>query len=103
MYIILYKKIHMNDEAMVGPLPIEKIKLRHQRSAINLTGQIISFVVEMSVALLTQIFLHKVFDQDSTFGITAFPCYIVVTSGINSIAQFVSSPEMRRFYLKENI
>ena len=47
MYIILYKKIHMNDEAMVGPLPIEKIKLRHKRSAINLTGQIISFMVQV--------------------------------------------------------
>ena len=103
MYIILYMKIHMNDEAMVGPLPIEKIKLRHKRSAINLTGQIISFMVEMIIVILTQIFLHKVFAQNSTFGITAYPCYLVVSSGINSIAQFVSSPEMRRFYLKQNV
>ena len=93
----------MNDEAMVGPLPIEKIKLRHKRSAINLTGQIISFMVEMIIVILTQIFLHKVFAQHSTFGITAYPCYLVVSSGINSIAQFVSSPEMRRFYLKQNV
>ena len=103
MYIILYMKIHMNDEAMVGPLPIEKIKLRHKRSAINLTGQIISFMVEMIIVILTQIFLHKVFAQNSIFGITAYPCYLVVSSGINSIAQFVSSPEMRRFYLKQNV
>ena len=103
MYIILYLKIRINDEAMIGPVPIEKVRLRHKRSAINLTGQIVSFVVETLITLIIQIFLHKILAHGATFGITAFPCYMVVSSGINSIAQFVSSPEMRRFYLKENI
>ena len=103
MNIILYKKLYLNDEAMIGPLPIEKIQLRHKCSAINLTGQIIAFIVETIVQLLTQVFLHSIFAQNSTYGITAYPCYIIITSSIVSIAQFVSSPEMKRFYLKQNI
>ena len=101
MYIILYRKIYMNDEAMIGPLPIERIRFRHKRSAINLTGQIIAFIAETLNFLITQVFLHKIFAHDSTFGITAYPCYIIITSSINSIAEFVSSPEMKRFYLKQ--
>ena len=103
MYIILYKKLYMNDEAMIGPLPIEKIQFRHKRSAINLTGQIIAFIVKTIVQLLAQVFLHRVFKQNSTFGMTAYPCYIIVTSSITSIAQFVSSPEMKRFYLRQKM
>ena len=91
----------MNDEAMIGPLPIEKIQFRHKRSAINLTGQIIAFITETLNILITQVFLHKIFAQDSTFGITAYPCYIIICTSISSIAEFVSSPEMKRFYLKQ--
>ena len=77
----------------------ENIRVRNKTNVITLSGQAWGFVIEIVVTIIVQLTVNL--EVDSVFfqpQIAAY--YSVMMSTAVSIGQFVTSPDMRRFYLK---
>lgn len=101
MYVILFKTLWKHDQTMKESLSKEHIKSRNKTNVITLVGQAWGFLME--VITLTILLFAINLEMDSVFlqpQIATF--YVVIHSTAISVGQFVTSPDMRKFYMKSD-
>ena len=97
MYLVIFWGLHKQNKFHTRGLSLETIKHRNKKNAITLTGQVLSFVVELCTSIIAQLLI-----MDNSFGIlepAALTCWIIVITSTVSVLQFMTSPELRRFYM----
>ena len=97
MYLVIFWGLHKQNKFQTRGLPLETIKHRKKKNAITLTGQVLSFVVELCTSIIAQLLI-----MDNSFGIlepAAMTCLVIVITSTVSVLQFMTSPELRRFYM----
>ena len=98
MYLVIFWGLHKQNKFHTRGLSLETIKHRNKKNAITLSGQVLSFVVELCTSIIAQLLI-----MDNSFGIlepAALTCWIIVITSTVSVLQFMTSPELRRFYIK---
>ena len=97
MYLVIFWGLHKQNKFHTRGLSLETIKHRNKKNAITLSGQVLSFVVELCTSIIAQLLII-----DNSFGIfepAALTCWIIVITSTVSVLQFMTSPELRRFYM----
>lgn len=97
LYIFLFKKLWSHDQKMASTLPQKQIKTRNKNNIITLSGQAWAFMIEAVTGAIIQLTVNLEFD--SVFlqpQIGSF--YFVIMATAVSIGQFLTSPDLRRFY-----
>ena len=80
---------------------LQAIKSRTKKNVITLTGQIISFVLEILIPLICELLLTK-FGSNGYIIIepAGIPIIVIFGTTLIAVAQFITSPELRRFYFQ---
>lgn len=99
MYFIMFKTLRNKDENLKKNIGKDSYQKRTKRNVMNLTGQAFGFAIEMICMIISHVLIRL--DTNSPFLQPQMaPYYVVVASTIVSIGQFMTSPDMRKFYLK---
>ena len=95
-YIAIYWSLREQNRSFFQIVQEDVLKKRAKKNAITLTGQAISFIVEVTTTIFVQLWLHFG-SVGGFFEPGAVPIVLLVTmAGITS-AQVLTSPELRRF------
>ena len=101
MYLTIFHHLYIYNNKGVSGLSADTINKRKRQNVISLTGQCISFVVETIVGLVTQFIMF--FHASSSFADESlFVPVVLIGMALVTITEFISSPELRRFYLIVN-
>lgn len=102
MYFQMFKTLRNKDEILKKNIGKEMYQKRTKRNVISLTGQAFGFGIELiamiTLHLMIQLDLESVFFQPQMVSF-----YTIVASTLISISQFITSSDMRRFYLKTEV
>lgn len=99
MYIQIFKALRKKDESMKTSIGKDMFLMRTNRNIISLSGQAFAFGIELIMMIITQIITHT--NSTSPYFMPQMTTFnLVIASTILSIGQFLSSPDMRQFYLK---
>ena len=79
---------------------LQAIKSRTKKNVITLTGQIISFAFEISIPLICELLLTKFGSNANIIEPAGIPIIIIFGTTLIAVAQFLTSPELRRFYFQ---
>ena len=101
IYISIFWKLYKQNQKENRALSKEVIRLRNNKNAISLSGQVSTFVVEVTGTLIAQTLIMNN-DGVGVLEPAAFTCCSIVIIAVISALQIVTSPELRRFYLYHN-
>ena len=79
---------------------LQAIKSRTKKNVITLTGQIISFVLEILIPLICELLLTKFGSNAYIIEPAGIPIIVIFGTTLIAVAQFITSPELRRFYFQ---
>ena len=95
-YIVNYWSLREKNKDLINIVQEDVLKKRAQKNTITLTGQAVTFVVEMTVAILVNVLVHYG-TLGGFFEPGAFPCALLVGMAAVTSSQILASPELRRF------
>ena len=101
IYISIFWKLYKQNQKENRSLSKEVIRLRNNKNAISLSGQVSTFVAEVTGTLIAQTLIMNN-DGVGVLEPAAFTCCSIVIIAVISGLQIVTSPELRRFYLYHN-
>ena len=101
IYISIFWKLYKQNQKENRALSEEVIRLRNNKNAISLSGQVSTFVAEVTGTLIAQTLIMNN-DGVGVLEPAAFTCCSIVIIAVISALQIVTSPELRRFYLYHN-
>ena len=94
-YIRIYVSLYQTDEKVKMSLTKKAFQSRRKKNVITLSGQIISFIMETFLSTIVTL----LYTQNSIFEESSFPLSIVMTSSVVAVANILTSPELKRYYL----
>ena len=96
MYVYLYQHLSDNDRKIEerGGLPKEEIFRRRKRNILTLYGQSFAFCIEAGFGF----FFFMIQTRHNMDEFFMEPILVLVISTVISVAQFWSSPDLKRFY-----
>ena len=95
-YIVIFWSLREKNKALINIVQEDVLKKRAQKNTITLTGQAVTFVVEMTFAILVNFLVHYG-TLGGFFEPGAFPCALLVGMAAVTSSQILASPELRRF------
>ena len=90
-YLVLFFSLREQNKSFINIVQEDVLKARTKKNTITLSGQAITFLVEVTFSILLQISVHFV------FGLGALTVAGLVATGAITASQILSSPELRRF------
>ena len=93
IYIRLCYTLWNHDEGMKNKISLDDLRQRKMKNIITLSGQVISFFVEIFISVLP---FATIFNQnlvDASF----FPISFIISTSIISIVQLWTSHELKRY------
>ena len=90
-YLVVYWSLREQNKSFINIVQEDVLKARTKKNTITLSGQAITFLVEVTFSILLQISVHFV------FGLGALTVAGLVAMGAITASQILSSPELRRF------
>ncbi len=99
LYMILFWSIFKQDKsfAQKNVVSKDKVAARDRKNTITLTGQVLVFFVELFAAGFAGYQMNR--KSESGIGRTAVPIMTSLVSTIISLINFVTSPELKKYYL----
>ena len=95
-YVVVYWKLLEQNKSFLNILQKDVLEKRAKKNTITLTGQAITFSVEITYSVLMQVLMHFG-TLGGYFEPGALPCFGVVAMGAITASQVLVSPELRRF------
>jgi len=95
-YLVIYRSLGEKNKSLLNIVQEDVLRTRAKKNTITLTGQAITFVVEVTYSILMQVMLHFG-TLGGFFEPGALPCFAVFVMGAVTASQVLSSPELRRF------
>ena len=95
-YLVIYRSLGEKNKTLLNIVQEDVLRARAKKNMITLTGQALTFVVEVTYSILMQVVLHFG-TLGGFFGPGALPCFALGAMGAISASQVLASPELRRF------
>ena len=99
MYFKLYKTFKESSNSVKNNLTSKQLSQRYKKSTINLTGQIMLFVVNTLLNLAIIFFKIRETKQDKPFFLLSLG---LISGCLGNVALFIGSPDLRRKYLGDD-
>ena len=95
-YMIIYWSLRKQDKSIIKFVQEDVLKKRAKKNAITFTGQVITFIVEVTYSMLMQVLIHYG-TVGGFFEPGALPCALMVVMAAIPSSEILTSPELRRF------
>lgn len=102
MYIRIFQSLKTKDEKLKKNIGKEMFRMRTKRNIISLSGQALGFGIELMSMVIVQVIARV--DSDSPFlQLQMTTIFVIIQGSLLSVVHFMTSPDMRKFYLKFEI
>ena len=95
-YISIYWSLTEQNKSFIKIVQDDVLKKRAKKNIITLTGQALTFIVELTYSMFAQLLIHYG-PELGVFVSGVLPCGLIVTMAAYTTTQILSSPELRRF------
>lgn len=97
-YLYVYQYNHNKNMVRNGVLSGERLRQRQQRNVVTMSGQAMTFLVQLTFFAIAQVSINVKSVQ--VLEPASLPVYLIVVSALVSLTQICASPEMRDHYFK---
>lgn len=99
IYVNLFniQRRHNHNLSRDRTIPQDQIQARHRKNVITLSGQGLTFLVRIFLAMLIHFLIY--FRPAGFIDPASFPMWRIIVGSMYEVTYFLSSPELRRFYL----